>query len=174
MKLDVKSMTKKELESSFLAMGEKGFRAKQVFRWLYKGITNFEEMTDLSEPLRKRLGEEAFIEKVEIRKTQISSKDGTRKYLFGLKDGKAVEGVFMKYKYGNAACISSQAGCRMGCVFCASGMAGLARNLTAGEMADEILAMERDTGERIGHLVIMGTGEPFDNYDELAKFLYNR
>ncbi len=173
MKLDVKSMTKKELESSFLSMGEKGFRARQVFRWLYKGITDFREMTNLPETLRAKLDEKAFIEKVEIQKVQISSKDGTRKYLFRLRDGRAVEGVFMKYKYGNAACISSQAGCRMGCVFCASGMAGLARNLTAGEMADEILAMERDTGERVGHLVVMGTGEPLDNYGELAVFLRN-
>lgn len=139
------------------------------FRRIYGGAASFDEMTELSSKLRSRLEETAVIDSVRLLKKQESRKDGTRKYLFEVEGGSAIESVFMRYRYGNTACISSQAGCRMGCVFCASGVSGLERNLTAGEIADQVAAMSRDTGERIGHIVVMGTGEPFDNYDELLR-----
>ena len=162
-------MTLGEMEEWFLSTGEKKFRARQVFRRIYSGARSFGEMTELPSGLRERLEETAAIDSVELLKKQESKKDGTRKYLFGVAGGFAIESVFMKYHYGNTACISSQAGCRMGCAFCASGISGLERNLTAGEIADQVAAISRDTGERIGHVVVMGTGEPFDNYDELLR-----
>lgn len=164
-------MTLGELEVFLDSLGEKKFRGKQIYSWMYRGASDFNEMTDLSKQLREKLAEVAEIESLAPLKVQTSKTDGTRKYLFGLSDGNAIESVFMKYKYGNSACISSQAGCRMGCAFCASGQAGLARNLTASEMADQIISMERDTKERIGHVVVMGTGEPFDNYPNLSTFI---
>jgi 23S rRNA (adenine2503-C2)-methyltransferase len=171
MKVNIKNMTLKELEVYFESIGEKKFRAKQVFSWLYKGIYDFDDMTDLSKSLREKLKEKAMIENIVPIRIQKSELDGTRKYLFELRDGNAIESVFMKYKYGNSACISSQAGCRMGCAFCASGVTGLVRNLTAAEMADQIIKIEKDTGDRVGHVVVMGTGEPFDNYDNLCTFI---
>jgi 23S rRNA (adenine2503-C2)-methyltransferase len=130
-------------------------------------------MTDLSLELRQKLEENAEIKRLRILKVQHSEKDGTRKYLFGLEDGNSIESVFMKYKFGNTVCISSQAGCRMGCSFCASAINGLQRNLTAGEMADQILSIEKDTGEKVGNIVVMGTGEPLDNYENLSGFIRN-
>lgn len=163
-------MTGDELTEFIIGLGEKKFRAGQIYRRLYHDhAAAFEEMTELSGKLRQKLSESAEACSVTMLKKQESASDGTRKYLFGVRDGHAVESVFMKYRYGNTACISSQAGCRMGCAFCASGMNGLERNLNAGEMVDQVIAMERDTGERIGHIVVMGTGEPFDNYDELIR-----
>lgn len=129
-------------------------------------------MTDLPLDLRKRLkNSDAYISFAEVIKIRKSKQGGTRKYLLALSDGALIETVFMKYRYGNSICVSSQAGCRMGCEFCASGKNGLMRNLTAGEIADQILTVQRDTGERINHVVVMGTGEPFDNYDELLRFI---
>ncbi|MFR8251710.1 MAG: 23S rRNA (adenine(2503)-C(2))-methyltransferase RlmN, partial [Anaerovoracaceae bacterium] len=168
-KTHLKNMTLSEMQEWFLHLGEKKFRALQVFRRIYGGAASFDEMTELSSKLRSRLEETAVIDSVRLLKKQESRKDGTRKYLFEVEGGSAIESVFMRYRYGNTACISSQAGCRMGCVFCASGVSGLERNLTAGEIADQVAAMSRDTGERIGHIVVMGTGEPFDNYDELLR-----
>ena len=168
-KTHLKNMTLSEMQDWFLHLGEKKFRALQVFRRIYGGAASFDEMTELSSKLRSRLEETAVIDSVRLLKKQESRKDGTRKYLFEVEGGSAIESVFMRYRYGNTACISSQAGCRMGCVFCASGVSGLERNLTAGEIADQVAAMSRDTGERIGHIVVMGTGEPFDNYDELLR-----
>ena len=173
MKTNLKRMSMRELEIFFESIGEKKFRAKQVYSWLYKGIYDFEEMSDLSKELRVKLEENAFIEKLEILKTQISKKDGTRKYLFELSDGNTIEAVFMKYKFGNSVCISSQAGCRMGCTFCASGIGGLKRNLNVSEMADQIVAIEKDVNERISNVVIMGTGEPFDNYEAVKSLIEN-
>lgn len=170
-KILLKDMTFDEMCEFFVSAGEKKFRAGQVFKRLYECVSSFDEITELSKPLRAKLSETADIDAVKMLKKQESATDGTRKYLFGVRGGYAIESVFMKYKYGNTACISSQAGCRMGCAFCASGMNGLERNLTAGEMVDQVVAMQRDTGERIGHIVVMGTGEPFDNYDELHKAL---
>ncbi len=172
MKTNLKNMTLKEMETYFeTTMGEKKFRAKQVYSWLYRGIYDFEEMTDLSKELREKLKDYAFIETLTIEDLQISPKDGTRKYLFGLSDGFAVESVFLKYRYGNSVCLSSQAGCRMGCLFCASAISGLQRSLTASEMVDQIIAIEKDVNERVSHIVVMGTGEPFDNYENLLRFL---
>ncbi len=173
MKTDIKSMTIKELENFILELGEKKFRARQVFGWIYKGVESFSEMTDLSKELRQKLEENAEIKKLSILEIQNSIKDGTKKYLFGMDDGNSIESVFMKYKHGNTACISSQAGCKMGCSFCASAINGLQRNLTAGELIDQILSIEKDTGEKIGNIVVMGTGEPLDNYENLSKFIEN-
>lgn len=173
MKTDLKDLTMKELENYLERLGEKKFRAKQIFSWIYKGAGSFGEMTDLSLELRQKLEENAKIKKLRILKVQHSEKDGTRKYLFGLEDGNSIESVFMKYKFGNTVCISSQAGCRMGCSFCASAINGLQRNLTAGEMADQILSIEKDTGEKAGNIVVMGTGEPLDNYENLSGFIRN-
>ncbi len=173
MKTDLKDLTMKELENYLERLGEKKFRAKQIFSWIYKGAGSFGEMTDLSLELRQKLEENAEIKKLRILKVQHSEKDGTRKYLFGLEDGNSIESVFMKYKFGNTVCISSQAGCRMGCSFCASAINGLQRNLTAGEMADQILSIEKDTGEKVGNIVVMGTGEPLDNYENLSGFIRN-
>ncbi len=170
-KADIKNMELAELTAFLTELGEKSFRAKQIFAWIYRGARDFSEMTDLSAALRESLAERAEIRGAEILRVQKSESDGTRKYLFGLKDGNAVESVFMKYRHGSSVCVSSQAGCRMGCRFCASGINGLVRNLTAGEIADQLIAIRRDTGERIGSVVIMGTGEPFDNYDQLCRFL---
>lgn len=172
-KINLRDLTIKELKEFLEGLGEKPFRAKQIFAWIYKGVESFDEMTDLSKNLREKLKEHAEIGTLDILKVQHSKKDGTRKYLLGLKDGNTIESVFMKYKYGNSICVSSQAGCRMGCKFCASGMDGLRRDLTAGEIAGEILTIEKDTGEQINHVVVMGTGEPFDNYDNLVKFIKN-
>ena len=158
------------LEDIVTGLGDKKFRAKQIFGWLAKGVTDFDMMTNVPATLRNKLSEGWYIgiPKAELEQR---SKDGTVKCLFRFKDGTAVESVFMKYDYGNSICISSQAGCRMGCKFCASTMDGLERSLTGGEMLGEVLAMRNLTGEDINHVVIMGMGEPFDNYDEVARFL---
>lgn len=173
MKTNLKNMSVKELEIFFETIGEKKFRAKQVFSWLYKGVYEFEDMTDLSKELRTKLEEYSYIEKLGILKTQISKKDGTRKYLFELSDGNTIEAVFLKYKFGNSLCISCQAGCRMGCTFCASAIGGLNRNLQISEMVDQIIAVEKDVKERISNVIIMGTGEPFDNYESVKGFIEN-
>ncbi|MEG2200396.1 MAG: 23S rRNA (adenine(2503)-C(2))-methyltransferase RlmN, partial [Anaerovorax sp.] len=169
--INLKNLTLEEMKEFFLGIGEKPFRATQVYQWIYRGITKMEDMTDLSKDLREKLNKEAKLESLKILQVQKSEKDGTRKYLFGLPDGQAIESVFMEYKYGNSLCISSQAGCRMGCKFCASTVGGFVRNLTAGEMADQLISVERDTGKRISHVVIMGVGEPLDNYKEVSRFL---
>jgi 23S rRNA (adenine2503-C2)-methyltransferase len=167
--MNILDLELKELEKIIKEAGQPGFRAKQIFGWVAKGDTETESMRNVPESFWESLPE-LRAELPEIEQTQ-RSKDGTVKCLLRMKDGKAVEAVFMKYKYGNSVCISSQAGCRMGCAFCASGMNGLERDLTAGEMYGEILAMEKATGEKISHLVVMGTGEPFDNYENLSKFI---
>ncbi len=170
---DLRDMTMEQLQAFFQELGEKPFRAKQAFSWIYRGVQSFDEMTDFPKPLRETLKARARLGQLEMLRMQKSRKDGTRKYLLGLGDGDSVESVFMKYKYGNSICLSSQAGCRMGCRFCASGMDGLHRDLTPGEMAGQLLAIEKDTGEAIRHIVIMGTGEPFDNYDNVVAFIRN-
>lgn len=169
--VDLKGMTLDELEEFLISIGEKKFRAKQIFQWIYEGAISFDEMTNLSKDLRLKLEKVAYIGNLKIEVVQQSKNDGTKKYLFGLKDDNSIESVFMKYKYGNSVCVSSQAGCRMGCKFCASTIGGLKRNLEAGEIVDQIVAIERDSGEKIGHIVVMGTGEPFDNYENLKKFI---
>lgn len=162
-------------------LGEPKFRAKQIFGWIYGGMTkdgslrlgaeSFDDMNNLPKSLRDKLNENATLVQPIVLKEQVSKLDGTRKFLFGLADGNAIESVFMKYKFGNSICVSSQAGCRMGCKFCASTIGGLRRNLSPGEIAGQILAAQRQTGERISHVVVMGTGEPFDNYENISKFI---
>ncbi len=171
MKKNLTNMNLKELERFIADIGEQKFRARQIYKWISSGAESFEEMTDLSKNLRQKLEEVATVRTLELLKVQESVGDHTRKFLFALEDGNTIETVFMKYKYGNSVCISSQAGCRMGCTFCASGIGGLKRNLTAGEMLEQVLSASRQTGEKINHVVVMGTGEPFDNYLNLAQFL---
>ena len=176
-KLPINDMLLPELIDFFKELGQPKFRATQVFQWISRGAADFSEMTNLPAALRESLQSALTVEGrplldlPKVLQVQKSKKDGTRKYLLGLWDGQAVESVFMKYSYGNTACISSQVGCRMGCSFCASGIDGKVRDLTAGEMLGEILAMERESGEPISHVVIMGTGEPMDNYENVSRFL---
>lgn len=169
----IKSLSFGELEEFVLSLGEKKFRAAQIFEWMHKGVRSFDDMKNLPGELRRKLKEQADPEILETEAVQVSAKDGTRKYLFRLPDGEFVESVLMKYSYGNTVCISTQAGCRMGCAFCASCEGGLKRNLTAGEILDQVLAVSLDIGEKTGNIVVMGVGEPFDNYEQLSVFLNN-
>ncbi len=170
--LELKSLTLDELKTAMASLGEKPFRAKQIYEWIHvHKVANFEEMTNLSKELRNRLSGSATLTTLEQVDCQISREDGTRKYLFALADGNVVESVLMRYKHGNSVCVSSQVGCRMGCRFCASTLDGLERGLTAAEMLDQVYSISRDIGERISNLVIMGTGEPLDNYDNVLRFI---
>lgn len=170
-KPEIKCRTIPELKQELAELGEKPFRAQQIFRWMHTGVSDFEEMTNLSKPLRAKLREHYLLTAPRIVRRQVSALDGTIKYLWELHDGNCVESVFMRYHHGNSACVSSQVGCRMGCKFCASGIGGLVRSLSAGEILDQILFMQKDTGERISNIVLMGTGEPLDNYDNVLRFL---
>ncbi len=171
-KIDIKSLNQKELISLMEEMGEKAFRAKQIYQWIHeKHVDSFEEMTNVSKKLIEGLKEKTYLTSLKKEEVQISKLDGTRKYLFLLEDGNVIESVLMRYKHGNSVCISSQVGCRMGCRFCASTLDGLVRGLTAGEMLDQIYQIGKDIGERISNVVVMGTGEPLDNYDNLLKFI---
>ena len=171
-RINLKDLQLNEMEKLLQDLGEPKFRAKQIFAWLYKGVDSFEGMTNVPASLKQKLAEAgADLGVLKPLKVQVSKYDGTRKYLFELEDGNCIESVFMKYKYGNTICVSSQAGCRMGCKFCASTIGGLSRNLTSGEILEQLLAAERDTGEPINHIVVMGTGEPFDNYENISKFI---
>lgn len=157
---DIKSMNKKELEELVGSLGEKSFRAKQIYSWLHEHlVTSYEEMTNLSAGLKKKLSVYP-ITALRMVDVQISRLDGTRKYLFQLADGNVIESVLMRYKHGNSVCISSQVGCRMGCRFCASTIGGLTRCLTPSEMLDQIYSIQKDTGERVSNVVVMGTGSP--------------
>ncbi len=171
-KKDIRSMTLAELTDTLTDMGEKKFRGKQIFSWLHsRHAASFDEMTDLSRELRKKL-EETFQLITLIPVTVLVSEiDGTRKYLFRLPDGNVIESVLMKYKHGSSVCVSSQAGCRMGCRFCASTLDGLARNLAPSEILEQIYGIIRDTGEKVSNVVIMGSGEPLDNYDNVIRFI---
>lgn len=171
-KKDIKSMTAEELAAEIANLGEKPFRAAQIYDWMHgKQARSFAEMTNLSKELRRVLEEHFFYTSLTPVDMQESKIDGTKKFLFGLADGNVVESVWMKYKHGNSVCISSQVGCRMGCRFCASTLDGLERNLLPSEMLDQIYAITRLTGERVSNVVVMGTGEPFDNYENLLRFL---
>ena len=171
-KVDVKSLNLKELEEFLLSLGEKKFRAKQIYEWMHiHHVTSFDEMTNLSKNLRETLKEKADLIVLEEELVQISKIDGTRKYLFALADGNMIESVLMKYKHGNSVCVSSQVGCRMGCRFCASTLDGLVRGLTPAEMLEQIYRVGEDIGERISNVVVMGTGEPLDNYENLLRFI---
>ncbi|MDR2904170.1 MAG: 23S rRNA (adenine(2503)-C(2))-methyltransferase RlmN [Clostridiales bacterium] len=171
-KPDLKSMPLQELELFTQALGEPKFRAKQIFQWLHqKNISDFDGMTTLSKPFREVLKEKTTISFAEKVEKIASSVDFTTKYLFQTENDYIIESVLMKYDYGNSVCVSSQAGCRMGCAFCASTIGGLERNLTAGEIAAQIYEIARDTDERVSHVVVMGCGEPLDNFDELLRFI---
>lgn len=172
MKKDIKSYTKKELEEEMLALGDKPFRAGQIYQWLHvKLAESFEEMTNLSKSLREKLQENYEVMSLKPVQVQVSKLDGTSKYLFELYDGNVIESVLMKYHHGNSVCISSQVGCRMGCRFCASTLDGLERCLTPSEMLDQVYQIQKLSGERVSNVVVMGTGEPMDNYDNLVKFI---
>ena len=168
---DILSMLPSEIVADFSALGEQKFRAEQVTSWLYKGVRDFDLMTNLSKPLREKLKSEYDLYKPAVLKKQVSAIDGTIKYLWGLRDGNAVETVVMSYKHGNTVCISTQVGCRQGCAFCASTIGGLVRCLEPSEMLDEVLFSQLDSGKPISNIVLMGIGEPLDNFDNVMKFL---
>lgn len=170
--IDLKSMTIEELSRFLAEMGEPKFRAKQVFCWLHqKGVLSFDEMSNLPVSLREKLRENCYITSFSIVRKLSSQLDGTVKYLFELPDGEYVETVLMRYEHGNSLCISSQVGCRMGCEFCASTKAGFIRHLTPSEILEQVYAVSRDTGEKISNIVLMGIGEPLDNFDNVMRFL---
>ena len=169
--VDIKSMTLEELTAWLQGQGEPAFRAKQIFQWLYRGVTSFEEMTNLSKALRQRLGETALLAPPAVARRQESRQDGTIKYLWRLADGNCVESVLMRYQHGNTVCISCQVGCRMGCAFCASTVAGKVRDLTPAEMIDQVLFSQIDSGVPVSNIVLMGIGEPLDNFDTVLRFL---
>ena len=171
-KKDICSYNYDELKEEMLVIGEKAFRSKQIYEWLHvKLADDFDEMTNLSKALREKLKKNYEIRKVKMIDHQISKEDPTEKFLFELEDGNMVESVLMKYNYGNSVCISSQAGCRMGCRFCASTIGGLVRSLEPSEMLRQIYHIQKITGERVSNVVVMGTGEPMDNFDNLLKFI---
>jgi len=171
MKHDIKSMQLSEIEEHFEQAGYERYRAKQVFSWLHKGVRSFDEMTNISLNLRSSLDDEFFITSPVIIKKQVSQIDGTIKYLWRLHDGEAIESVLMEYTHGNSVCISTQVGCKMGCLFCASAIGGFKRNLTASEMLDQVLFTMQDSGKKISNIVLMGIGEPLDNFDNVMRFV---
>ena len=170
--IEISSLSFDELQENIAQMGMPRFRAKQIYEWLHKkNVDSFDKMTNLDKALRVRLSEEFTIAVPAVSRKLVSKIDGTVKYLFEFSDGECVESVVMKYKYGNSICVSTQVGCAMGCTFCASTKAGRVRNLTAGEILGQIYRAQTDTGERISHIVLMGIGEPLDNFDNVMKFL---
>ena len=168
---DIVSLLPEELEAELKNLGEPAFRAKQIFQWLSRGVRDFDEMTNISKPLREKLKTEFTIYRPRVLSKQVSRIDGTIKYLWELHDGNAVETVVMSYKHGNTVCISSQVGCRQGCAFCASTIGGLVRCLEPSEMLDEVLYSQLDSGKPISNIVLMGIGEPLDNFDNVMRFL---
>lgn len=160
-----------DLQKLLADMQQEKFRAKQIFQWLHKGIRDIDEMTNLSKALRQELKSVSRLDKLKKRNKLVSRIDGTVKYLFEMPDGNVIESVLMEYKHGMTACISSQVGCKMGCRFCASTGIGFMRNLSPGEMLDQVLTMQGDSGKRVGNIVIMGIGEPLDNYNNVVRFL---
>lgn len=171
-KTDIKSLNLIELQNYIIELGEPKFRGKQIYEWLHvKRVGSIDEMSNIPVALKEKIKEKCTCVNLKPREVLISQIDGTRKYLFELGDGNIIESVFMKYKHGNSVCISSQVGCRMGCRFCASTLDGLTRNLNPSEMLDQIYAIGRHTGEKISNVVVMGSGEPLDNYDNILKFV---
>ncbi len=168
---DLKSMTLEEMTILAKELGEPAFRGKQIFHWLHRGVTDFEDMSDLSKSFREKLKNTCAFTPPQVERKQISAHDGTIKYLWRLSDGNCVETVLMRYRHGNTVCISSQVGCRMGCAFCASTIGGKVRNLTPAEMLDQVLFTQLDSGAEISNIVLMGIGEPLDNMDNVLRFL---
>lgn len=172
MKKDIKSFTLEELKNEMAAFGDKSFRAKQIYDWMHKKLAgSFDEMTNLSRTLQEKLKQEYTLTVLKPVQVLTSKLDGTMKVLYELEDGNVIESVFLKYQHGNSVCISTQAGCRMGCRFCASTLGGLTRNLTASEMLEQIYRFEAMTGERVSHTVLMGSGEPLDNFENVLRFI---
>ena len=171
MKINLKDLTCYELVTLAVETGEPKFRGKQLFKWLYSGAEGFGEMTNLSKAFRQKLEDIAYIGNVEIEEKYVSDIDETRKYLLKLEDGNFIESVLMKYEHGYTICVSSQVGCRMGCKFCASTLRGRERNLTAGEIVGQVMCVQKDLGQRISNIVMMGIGEPLDNFENVIKFL---
>lgn len=170
-KQDITTLSQEELAQAVKAMGVPAFRASQITGWLRRGVSSFDEMTNLPAAMRSALSQQYFIPSVCIEKKLVSQLDGTVKYLFRLSDGELIEAVLMQYQHGTSMCISTQAGCKMGCAFCATGMGGYRRNLTAYEMAGQILAAQKDENRRVSNVVLMGMGEPLDNYENVLSFL---
>ena len=171
-KIDIKSLTLEELNHQMMELGEKAFRVKQIYEWLHvKLVDDFDQMSNLSKDLREKLKSIYTIRRVTAVDQRTSANGETTKYLFELCDNRVIESVLMKYKHGNSVCISSQVGCRMGCKFCASTLGGLERNLTPSEMLDQIYQIQKLSGERVSNVVVMGTGEPLDNFDNLVRFI---
>lgn len=168
---DIKSMSREELVSFLAEMGEPKFRAKQVFQWLHRGVESFDEMTNLSKSLREKLKERCVLTVPVVEQKQVSRLDGTMKYLWRLGDGNCIESVLMRYKHGNTICVSSEVGCAMGCAFCASTLGGIVRKLTASEILDQVIFVQKDSGLPISNIVMMGIGEPLDNFDNVMRFL---
>lgn len=169
---DIRSLDLREMQQLAERMEEKTFRGKQLFQWVHgHQVSSWDEMSNLSVKFREKLAEEFVLNPLHIEKKQLSKKKDTAKYLFKLPDGNYIESVWMKYHHGNSVCISSQVGCRMGCTFCASTLSGLARNLSAGEMLSQIYEIQRETGERVSNVIVMGMGEPLDNYDNVIRFV---
>ena len=168
---DIKALLPDELAAELRSLGEPAYRAKQVFQWLSRGVESFDEMTNLSKTLREKLKAGYTIPSLKLLRKQVSALDGTIKYLWELPDGNAVETVVMRYHHGNTVCISSQVGCRQGCAFCASTIGGLIRGLESSEMLEEVLSSERESGLKISNIVLMGIGEPLDNFDNVIRFL---
>lgn len=168
---DILSMLPEEIEVELAELGEPKFRAKQIYSWLNKGVRSFDEMSNLSKPLREKLKNEFDLYQPKVLRKQVSKIDGTIKYLWELKDGNAIETVVMTYNHGNTVCISTQVGCRQGCAFCASTIGGLVRCLEPSEILDEVLFSELDSGKKISNIVLMGIGEPLDNFDNVMQFL---
>lgn len=168
---DIKSMNQAEMADYFRELGEPAFRAKQVFQWLHRGAVSFDDMTNLSKSLREKLSGSCYITAPAVERKQVSAQDGTIKYLWKMRDGNCIETVLMRYHHGNTVCISSQVGCRMGCAFCASTLGGKVRNLTPSEMLDQVLFTQLDSGVPISNIVLMGIGEPLDNFDTVMRFL---
>lgn len=170
--LDIKSLYEEELKEKMISLNEKPFKGKQIYEWLHKKtVGSYSEMTNISKSLKDKLEEQERLTRLEVVQVQTSKIDGTQKYLFRLWDGNVIESVWMKYKHGNSVCISSQVGCRMGCRFCASTIGGLTRNLLPSEMLDQIYRIQELTKERVSNVVVMGSGEPMDNYDNLIRFI---
>ena len=168
---DIKSMNIPELTAFLKEMGQPAFRAKQIFSWMHRGARSFDEMTNLSKDLRQKLSETCLLTAPTVERKQVSALDGTIKYLWKLSDGNCIETVLMQYKHGNTVCISSQVGCRMGCAFCASTLGGKVRDLRPSEMIDQVLFTQLDSGKPISNIVLMGIGEPLDNFDTVMRFL---
>ncbi len=171
--IDLKDLEFDELQAFLKELGEPKFRAGQIFEWLHKGAESYDDMTNISKATRAKLSETTYVSTLKIREKYVSKLDGTVKYLFELPDGNCIESVVMRYHHGITICISSQVGCRMGCRFCASTIGGLYRSLTPGEMLNQVIFAQKDLGERISNIVMMGIGEPLDNYDNVIKFLHN-